>query len=158
MKTWLMIMIVPLAVVCGACAGSFGSDDGRRGDEDQDERDGNEDDTDDQEDEGPTGVVTRCLGPSCPRGECGFGDDCSAYDGFDALDLQAVCAGAVGSRELCLQYEVARPDGTIEIFDEATDCSAATVVQRTCVAGCGYNYAPDDCVTCNEDAEGCTFD
>lgn len=104
----------------------------------------------------PKGKVTRCLGPSCPRGECGFSGDCSAYEGFDALDNSAVCASATGAKELCLKYEVPRADGYVDIFEQAISCAQATVVKRSCSAGCGYNYAPDDCAVCNE-SNGCAF-
>lgn len=105
---------------------------------------------------GPTGKVTRCLGPSCPRGECGFSGDCSAYSGLDALDSSQLCGAATGSKEFCLQYEVPGEDGYVDIEEQVVSCALPTVVKRSCSAGCGYNYAPDDCGVCN-DRSGCVF-
>ena len=105
----------------------------------------------------PTGSVTRCLGPSCPRGECGFSNECTAYAGFDALDSSQLCSAATGSREFCVQYEVPREDGFVDIYEEVVSCANPTVLKISCSAGCGYNYSPDDCAVCNGD-EGCAID
>lgn len=106
---------------------------------------------------GPTGKVTRCLGPSCPRGECGFSGDCSAYDGFDALDSSQLCGAATGAKQFCLKYEVPKEDGFVDTFEQVISCADPTVVKRSCQFGCGYNYAPDDCAVCNDES-GCAFD
>ena len=103
-------------------------------------------------------LVTRCWGPSCPLGECGslIDTDCSAYDGFDPRDAGALCAGARGSNQFCLETEEIE-QGYLTTNSTVVDCSSVTAVQRTCNAGCGYNYAPDDCAVCNEDSSGCAL-
>ena len=153
MKSFSMLMALFLALGCG------GND---RNDPDDpndpfDPFDPNDPNDPNDPGDGKTGKVTRCLGPSCPRGECGFNSDCSAYQGFDALDSSLLCGAATGAEEFCLKYEVPKDGGFVDIFEQVVSCADQTVVKMSCSAGCGYNYAPDDCAVCNG-VDGCAFD
>lgn len=101
--------------------------------------------------------VRRCLGPSCPRGECSSVEDCSAYNGFDPSDTTQICSAATGSNQLCMEIETPKPGGLVETDAFVVDCTDVTVVQRLCqLSGCGYNYSPDDCAKCTGDND-CTL-
>ncbi len=104
---------------------------------------------------GSNKAIVKCLGPSCPQGECDSSNDCSAYANFSLDNSASWCTGAQGSEQFCIAETVDNENGTQSTTHYAIDCSSTTPVQRTCES-CGYNYSPDDCVKCDS-SNSCLF-